>query len=320
MTLEVEQEGGAPHRAGFVAILGPPNAGKSTLMNRILGEKLAIVTAKPQTTRSRILGIHNRPGAQLLLVDTPGLHESSKPLNVALNEAVAVAVRDCDMAVLLVDLTRSWSETHQELFSGVRRAGKPVVVVGTKCDLRGAASAEWPPAALGGELAEAAGGRGKGGEAGEVPPVLAVAASALTGEGVASLLDRIIERLPESPPLYPDDALTDRPLRWLAGELVRESVFECLGQELPYAMAVEVLKYDESRPDLVEIHANVIVARDSQKRIVVGRGGQMIKNIGTRARGHIERLVGSRVHLKLFVKVEPKWLKSSRRIGSLGYS
>ncbi|MBW2417757.1 MAG: GTPase Era [Deltaproteobacteria bacterium] len=323
---EQEREGGAPHRAGFVAILGPPNAGKSTLMNRILGEKLAIVTAKPQTTRSRILGIRNLPDAQLLLVDTPGLHASSKPLNVALNEAVEVAVRDCDMAVLLVDLTRGWSDTHQELFAGLRRAGKPVVVVGNKCDLPGAGSAEWPPPALGGELGEeAAGAPAAGDEASAepekgVPLVTSMTLSALNGEGVTSLLERIVERLPESPPLYSDDALTDRPLRWLVGELVREAVFECLGQELPYSMAVEVLKYDESRADLVEIHANVIVARDSQKRIVVGAGGKMIKRIGTRARREIERLVGAQVNLQLFVKIEPKWLKSSRRIEALGYS
>jgi GTP-binding protein Era len=309
---EGEEQGGAPHRAGFVAILGPPNAGKSTLMNRILGEKLAIVTAKPQTTRSRILGIHNLPGAQLLLVDTPGLHEGAKPLNVALNEAVQIAVKDCDMAVLLVDLTRGWKDTHQELFDALRRGGKPVLLVGTKSDLPQAVTADWPPASLGHQLEEAA--------AEDVAPVAAITLSALTGEGVLALLDRVVERLPESPPLYPDDALTDRPLRWLAGELVREAVFECLGQELPYAMAVDVLKYDESRPDLVEIHANVIVSRDSQKRIVVGAGGKMIKRIGIRAREQIERLVGTRVHLQLFVKIEPKWLKNSRRIESLGYS
>ncbi len=129
----------------------------------------------------------------------------------------------------------------------------------------------------------------------------------------------IARGLPESPALYPEDALTDRPLRWLAGELVREAVFEALGQELPYSMAVDVVKYDESRPELVTIHANVLVQRNSQKRIAVGKGGAVIKQIGIQARKQIERLVGQRVHLQLFVKVDPKWLKSAKRIEGLGY-
>jgi GTP-binding protein Era len=293
--------GDAPHRAGFVAILGPPNAGKSTLMNRILGEKLAIVSAKPQTTRSRILGIHSIPGAQMLFVDTPGMHESSKLLNQALNEAVSEASKGCDVGVILVDLCSGWQDVHQALLDALSAAGKPAIIVGNKLDLSSGTKDSPMPENSEHVLLG--------------PPI-----SALNGEGIKELESAIVSRLPESPPLYPDDVLTDRPVRWLAGELVRESVFEFLGQELPYAIAVDVIKFDESRPEIIAIHANILVMRDSQKRIVVGKKGEMIKRIGIRARKQIETLVGAKVHLQLFVKVDPKWLKSARRIDSLGYN
>jgi len=296
-----KEKAGAPYRAGFVAILGPPNAGKSTLMNRILGEKLAIVTAKPQTTRSRILGIHTTPGAQILFVDTPGLHEGGKLLNTALNEAVEDAARKCDVGVILVDLTRGWQDVHQQLREKLVQFKKPAIVVGTKCDLVGADKRVEVPD-------------------GDDQPVATLRVSGLTGEGSVEVEAAIVEQLPESPRLYEDDILTDRPVRWLAGEFVREAVFEYLGQELPYSMAVDVIKYKEDATDLVEIHANILVMRDSQKRIVVGKGGAMVKRIGIRARLQIEQLIGSRVHLRLFVKVDPKWLKSAKRIDALGYN
>ncbi|MBW2387139.1 MAG: GTPase Era [Deltaproteobacteria bacterium] len=301
MTGRDKEKAGAPYRAGFVAILGPPNAGKSTLMNRILGEKLAIVTAKPQTTRSRILGIHTTPGAQILFVDTPGLHEGGKLLNTALNEAVEDAARKCDVGVILVDLTRGWQDVHQQLREKLVQFKKPAIVVGTKCDLVGADKRVEVPD-------------------GDDQPVATLRVSGLTGEGSVEVEAAIVEQLPESPRLYEDDILTDRPVRWLAGEFVREAVFEYLGQELPYSMAVDVIKYKEDATDLVEIHANILVMRDSQKRIVVGKGGAMVKRIGIRARLQIEQLIGSRVHLRLFVKVDPKWLKSAKRIDALGYN
>jgi len=283
-----------------VALLGPPNAGKSTLLNRLLGEKLAIVTAKPQTTRSRILGIRNLPGAQLLFVDTPGLHDSPKVLNAALNEAVGEAVKDCDVALLLVDLTQGWRPAHDSLWQELANREVPTVVVGTKCDLPTRGAGAWPPV-------------------GAPADCCSVRASGKTGEGVDRLISLVLERLPESPPLYGEDELTDRPLRWLAGELVREAVFEVLEQELPYSIAVEVVRFDETRSDLVTIHADILVERSSQKRIVVGSGGAVVKRIGIRARKQIEKLVGCRVHLQLFIKVDPKWLKSAKRIERLGY-
>lgn len=286
------------HRAGVVAILGRPNAGKSTLLNRILGEKLAIVTPKPQTTRSRILGIHTVPGAQLLFVDTPGLHRGGKALNAALNEQVVETADDCDVALLLVDLTGSWGDDHSSLFARLRARSTPVLVVGTKSDRSRAPGLAWPPPGCDAAL--------------EI--------SARTGSGIDVLLEAIVARLPESPPLYPEDELSDRPLRWLVAEEVRESAFETLSQELPYSLAVEVVDFDESQPELVRIRANLLVERASQKQIVIGRGGEMIKRIGVRARPAIERLLGTRVHLALWVKIEPRWSKRPQRMKDLGYA
>ena len=287
-------------RAGFVALLGPPNAGKSSLLNAILGQKLAIVSAKPQTTRSRILGILPREGAQLLFLDTPGRHESPKKLNEALNSVVEEVSRDCDVALLLVDRVMGWSEVHEELSAALRAVGRPTILVGTKSDLPRARENAWPPP-----------------EAPADWPAFCV--SAKTSEGLEPLLEAITRALPASPPLYGEDELTDRPMRWLCAEMIRESLFELLEQELPYSMAVEVLRYDESKPKVVRIGANLLVERDSQKRIVVGKGGSMIKKIGIRSRRAIEEWVGRRVHLELFVKVDPGWLKNDRRISELGY-
>jgi GTP-binding protein Era len=286
-------------RAGVVAILGRPNAGKSTLLNRLLGEKLAIVTAKPQTTRSRILGILTRGDAQLLLLDTPGFHESPKALNRALNAVVEEAVEDCDLAVLLVDPATGWDSGHDLLRDRLAKRGAPLVVVGTKAD-RAGADAAWPPEPARGASA-----------------VLRV--SARTGEGVEELLDVLVEQLPAGPHLFPDDELTDRPLRFLAAELVREVAFEELAQEVPYSLAVEIEEFDESRPDGVRIRANLIVERSSQKPILLGRGGSRIKSIGSEARRRIGALLGQTVHLALWVKVEPRWSKRPKRLKSLGY-
>ena len=300
-----------PHRAGVTAILGRPNAGKSTLLNRLLGEKLAIVTAKPQTTRSRILGILTRENAQILLLDTPGMHEGTKQLNLTLNEQVDEAAADCDVALLLVDLTRGWHASHSARLSALLARRTPVVIAGTKCDLEGNRETIWPPAEI--ETL-----RANSPMAELDVPVLRI--SAQTGEGLDALLDAIEQRLPESPPLYPGGELSDRPVRFLAAELVREAAFEELDQELPYALAVEVIDFDESRDDLIRIHANLIVSRTSQKQIVIGRAGAMIKQIGIRARREIEKLVGRKTHLELWVKVEPKWSKRPRRMRDLGYS
>ena len=289
-----------PHRAGVVAILGRPNAGKSTLLNRLLGQKLAIVTRKPQTTRSRILGILTLEDAQLLLLDTPGFHDSPKALNRFLNEAVEEALEDCDAAVLLVDPADGWDPGHEALCARLAKRGAPVVLVATKSDHPGSAALAWPPPRVEGAA-------------------VALRVSARTGEGVDALIREMVERVPEAPAYYPADEVTDRSLRFLAAELVREAAFVELSQELPYSTAVEIQDFDESDSELVRIRANLVVERRSQKGMVIGQGGSMIKRIGIRARQSIEDLLETKVHLELWVKVEPRWWQHPKRRKSLGY-
>ena len=288
-----------PHRCGSVAILGRANAGKSTLLNRLVGEKLAIVTRKPQTTRSRILGIVAREDAQVLLYDTPGLHEGTRPLNRALLETVYEVAADCDVALLLVDPAEGFGPDHAALLARLAARKKPVLVVATKQDLPAAAAARLPALDPG--------------------AVRVLRVSAETGQGIPELLDALVALLPEGPSLYPEDDLTDRPERFLVAEEVREAAFEALSQELPYEIAVEIEDFDESRPDLVKIRAKLLVVRESQKRIVVGTGGEMVKRIGIQARLAIERRLGKHVHLELWMKVEPDWSQRPNRLKSLGY-
>ena len=292
---------GKVHRAGVVAILGRPNAGKSTLLNELLGEKLAIVTAKPQTTRSRLLGILTLDDAQLLLLDTPGMHSGGKALNLALNDLVDQAAADCDVAVLLVDLKTGWGDDYAELLKTLLKRRTPVLLVGNKADLPGAVNAAWPPAGV-----DAA------------HEILQI--SARTGEGVGRLLATLVKILPEAPALYPEDQISDRPMRFLAAELVREAAMEELSQEIPYSLAVDVVEYKEDRPGLTRIRADLLVERATQKQIVIGTGGAVIKKIGIRARREIEKRVEQKVYLELWVKVEPKWSKRPKRLKSLGYS
>jgi GTP-binding protein Era len=297
---EFRVDAGAPYRCGVVALLGLPNAGKSTLFNRLLGRKLAIVTPKPQTTRGRLLGILTLERAQFLLLDTPGLHAGKGELHASMQRAAAAAAENCDLALLLVDSTRGWQPAHAVAAASLRRLRKPWLLVGTKCDKPRSAEVSWPP-----------------GEVQSGPPVLL---SAKSGLGVGALVEAISGRLPPGPPLRADDELTDRPLRFLAAELVREAVFQQLQEELPYAIAVEVDEYDEStRPDLVRIRANLLVRRRSQKGIVIGSKGEQIRRIGTEARREIERLLERRVHLELWVKVEPRWPDLRGRVEALGY-
>jgi GTP-binding protein Era len=284
----------AEHRAGVAALLGRPNAGKSTLLNRLVGQKLAIVTAKPQTTRSRILGISSLPGAQVLWLDTPGLHHAgAKPLNRALNALAEEAAEDCDVALLLVDAERGLDPALAALREKLLARGAAALVVASKADLRESAA---PAAGVDHHV------------------------SGTTGAGVDALLAAVVGRLPEAPPFYDDpEQLTDRSLRWLAAECVREAVFEELAQELPYSTAVEIESFDESRPGLVRIRARLLVERESQKRIVVGTGGAQVKEIGKRAREALEALLETRVFLELWVKVEPDWAARPRRLAALGY-
>jgi GTP-binding protein Era len=210
---------------------------------------------------------------------------------------VGAAANDCDVGLLLVDRYTGWGDDHRALCQSLQSRGCSLIAIATKMDLRNRREAQLPS------------------DAPTLRPI-----SAGTGEGIEELLADIVARLPESPSLYPEDQLSDRPLRFLAAELVREAAFEELSQELPYALAVEVVEYDEKREDLVRIRADLLVERRSQKQIVIGTGGRIIKRIGIRAREQIEQLVGKKVHLDLWVKIEPRWAKHPKRLKSLGYS
>ncbi len=274
-----------------MALLGRPNAGKSTLLNALLGEKISIVAARAQTTRSRILGVLSRPEAQLVFLDTPGVHRGEARFNLAMTDAALRAAEDADVRVVLFECGASWDTPEARL----AELPPPLVLARTKRDL----APPGPLAALE-RFADVA----------EV--------SAETGAGLEDLLRALVRHLPEGPALYPEDTLTDRPLRFLAAEQIREVCFEQLLAELPYAIAVEVEDWKETAED-VRIRANLLVERESQKGIAVGKGGARLGAIGTEARRRLAGLVGKPVHLALWVKVDRNWTKRLRRARELGY-
>jgi GTP-binding protein Era len=295
-----------PFRAGFVAIVGRPNVGKSTLLNRLLGEHVAIVTPRPQTTRTRILGVHNVPGAQLALFDTPGLHKARGALNRRMVETALATLGEVDAVLMLIEAGTGpegrveIGESTRWAAEEVRRSGKPAVLGINKMD-RAPREALLPVIDAYKDLHAWA----------EIVPF-----SALTGENVDALVEALVGHLPPSEaPLFPPDVLTDQAERQLAAEYVREQVMLRTRQEVPYAAAVEIEEFDESdRRDpggLVRISALVSVERDSQKAIIIGKRGAMLKEIGTHARERLERLLGSKVFLSLTVKVDERW--SERR-------
>jgi GTPase len=276
----------------MVALLGRPNAGKSTLLNALLGEKLAIVSVRAQTTRGRIQGVLTRPGAQIVFWDTPGVHRGQARFNLAMTETALKAAEDADVRVLLFDAAGRWDRPEEEVASLPR----PLLLVRTKCDL-----AAVPSPVPGIERFDAE---------------LRIAAP--TGAGLEALVDAIIARLPEGPALYDDDYLTDRPLRFLAAEQIREVAFELLRDEIPYAIAVEVDEWKETADDL-RIRATLLVERESQKGIVVGREGRMLGALGSEARQRLRSLVDKPVHLSLWVKTDKNWSKRLQRARELGY-
>jgi GTP-binding protein Era len=302
-----------PLRAGFVAIVGRPNVGKSTLLNRILGEHVAIVTPRPQTTRTRILGIWNGPGAQIAFFDTPGLHRAKGALNRRMVETALATIREVDAVLLLVEAGTGpegrveIGEATRWIAGEVARSGKPAILGVNKMD-RAPRLALLPVIDAYKDLHAWA----------EIVPF-----SALDGENVDRLLEALAKHLPEAEaPLFPPDVLTDQAERQLAAEYVREQVMVHTRDEIPYATAVEVEEFDESdrrdRGGLVRISAVVAVERDSQKGIVIGKGGAMLKRIGTRARENLERLLGCKVFLKLSVKVDERWSEREASVKRLG--
>jgi GTP-binding protein Era len=291
----VSQRGASsPFVSGFVSILGRPNAGKSTLLNALVGSKLAIVTDKPQTTRNRIQGVVNRPTAQIIFLDTPGIHKPDTRLNQKMMADVREALEGCDLLLLIADASKPFGGGDQHAVELVKNARRPAFLLLNKIDLLHDKQKLLP-------LIEEYRRRH---EFAQVLPV-----SALTGDGLEQLVEQIVAALPEGPQYFPPEHLTDQPARFLAGEIVREKVILLTRQELPYATMVLVDRFEE-KPNLLRIYATVFVERDGQKGILIGAHGERIKKIGTLAREELEKLFGQKVYLELFVKVRPDWRES----------
>lgn len=291
-------------RSGFVSIIGRPNVGKSTLLNRILGEKIVITSDKPQTTRNRIQGIHNFPGGQIVFIDTPGVHPPRSRLNRFMVEQALSAVKEVDVILFLVEAGTSPGKQEEMILDALGKASAPVILVVNKID---SASQEVSQSTLD-VFSGRYGFR-------EVVPV-----SAMTGHGVERLVEVVAELLPQGPAYFPDDILTDVPERFVVAEIVREKLFHLTRDEVPYSVAVTVDSFKE-RPDggLISIAATITVERDSQKGIVIGKKGEMLKRIGSLARKEIEDLLQERVFLELFVRVRRDWSENERMLKELGY-
>lgn len=279
------------HRCGFVALLGRPNAGKSQLLNALLGEKLAIVSAKAQTTRARMLGVLSRPEAQILLHDTPGLHRGERKFNQWMNERALETAEGADLRLLLFEAGARWDEPEER----VAALPGPLVLVRTKCDLG-------PPSRV------------------PRPERFAkiVETSALEGRGLEALVEALAGLLPEGPALFPEDTLTDANMRFLGAEQIREVVYELYRDEIPYAVAVEIDEWKET-DDALRIRANLLVERESQKGIVLGAGGGALKALGIEARRRLSDRLDKTVHLALWVKLDKNWTKRPKRARELGY-
>ncbi len=297
----------APYRAGFVALVGKPNCGKSTLFNAYLGQKVAIVSDRPQTTRTVLRGALTRPDAQVVFLDTPGIHHPVHKLGAVMVESARRALADADAAVFLADLTTP-PEAEDRAIAELLRAGRrPFLLALNKAD------AVPDPEAAGRPYLELL--RGPDGRPAYTQ---AIALSATQGTGRQELLEAIVALLPQSPPLYPEDYLTDQPVRAIAAELVREQVLRLTHDEIPHAVTVVVDEFMERSAEMTYISATLYVERDSQKGIVLGRGGQLLKRIGQAARREIEALLETRVYLELWVKVRKNWRQDPQALRWLG--
>lgn len=289
---------------GYVALIGRPNVGKSTLMNHLLGQKLSITSRKPQTTRHRILGIKTSEIGQAIFMDTPGMHsEEKKVLNRYLNKTADSTLLGVDVVVWLLD-GLYWHEYDERIFKKLHAAGLPVILVVNKIDKIKDKQAM---------LAFFADAKKK------YPFEQIVPVSALKSTNLEVLEQQIMNLLPVADPIYPADQITDRPERFFAAEIVREKLTRRLGDELPYSLTVEIEQFEEL-PELCKIYANIWVERSSQKSIVIGKQGEMLKKIGTEARIDIEKLIGQKVFLQLWVKVKKGWSDNQRALQSLGFT
>jgi GTP-binding protein Era len=289
-------------RVGYVAIIGRPNAGKSTLLNRVVGQKIAIVTSKPQTTRNRIQGIVTEKRGQIVFIDTPGLHEADSALGRQMMHEIAAAIEGIDVLLLIVDATRVSDQMDSMLLAKAQRFPGKTILVLNKVDAIPKPKLLPLIDRFQKELDFAA-----------IVPV-----SALKGTGLDALLDEIFHLLPKGQPYFPEDQVTDQPERFLAAEIIREKAIKALHHELPYAVSVYVDKFEET-PRLLRIEATLNVERDTQKKILIGHKGAMLKKIGTEARKELEALLDQKVFLGLFVKVAPDWRENPQRVRELDW-
>ena len=299
---DAEKKTAAGRKSGFAAIVGRPNAGKSTLVNRLVGQKVAIVTSKPQTTRNRIQGIVTRENAQAVLIDTPGLHNAKTALNKQMMREVAAALEGIDALVLMVDATTTQPQIDSLLMDKSKRFEGKTILALNKVD-------KLPRQKLA-PLLEAF---GKAHEFAAIVPI-----SAMKGEGCDDLLEEVIKLLPEGEPYFPEDQVTDQPERFLASEIVREKAVAQTYHEVPHALAVVVDKWEET-PKLLRIQMTLTVERASQKKILIGRKGEMLKKIGTAARIELEEILNSKVYLGLFVKVSENWRENPMMVRELDW-
>jgi GTP-binding protein Era len=294
-----------PHKftSGFVSILGRPNAGKSTLLNALVGTKLAIVADKPQTTRTLIQGIWTTEDAQVIFMDTPGIHRPDSAMNRRMMDAVREALDQRDLLLYVADANAPLNSAEREALSLIEKSGTPAFLVLNKIDRLS--------------------------DKGRLLPLIEhyretfnfteyIPVSALEGDGVEELRKAIVAQLPEGPQYFPEDQITDQPERFLAAELIREKILHETREEVPHAVAVLVDEWEE-KPNITRISATVYVEREGQKGILIGAGGAMLKKVGTLARGEMEEMFGRRVFLQLFVKVQPEWRKSGRFLDELDW-
>lgn len=293
-----------PFRSGFVSLVGRPNVGKSTLANRLIGAKISITSRRPQTTRHRILGIRTEADSQLILVDTPGLHDpDGRLINRVINRTARNSLEGVDIVVLMINV-RGWTDGDRLAFDLAAAAKTPVILVINKVDRLKDKSQLLP-------LIDESRRRF---EFEAIVPV-----SALTGYNVDELYREIRARLPAAPKCFPDDQITDKSTRFIVTELVREQLFRQLGEELPYVTAVKIEQYDE-QADRIHIHTDIWVEKDSHKGILIGKQGQRLKSIGSNARREIEKFVDRKIHLELWVKVRKGWRDDSAALEGLGYT
>lgn len=297
----MSEESKQPHKSGYVAIVGKPNAGKSTLMNQILGTKLSITTHKPQTTRHQIVGIHSEENAQVIFLDTPGIINPKYELQKAMMRFVEKAEKDADIILFIVEAGEK--NIPDYAFEQLKNLRKPVLLIINKVDTKEQEEVEQLSDELNKKL--------------EFKDTVFV--SALNGFGVEALVQSIVESLSPGPPFYPKDELSEHPLRFFAAELIREQLFLQFHEEIPYSATVEVIQYEE-REDMDYINAEVIVNRKSQKGMLIGKGGKAIKKLGTEARKSIEDFVDRKVFLDLHVKVREKWRENENMLRHLGYN